>query len=50
MKIFLNMFPFNHFQFGTNRGLICANMTNEAYILNEQKMSSDFRDDVILLI
>jgi intraflagellar transport protein 140 len=36
--------PISRVKFGSNLNLLCANMITDAYILNEQKMSSDFRD------
>lgn len=38
--------PIQKIKFGTNLNLLCVNMTTDAYILSEQKMSSDFRDGV----
>lgn len=42
----LQSFPIKRIKFGTNLNLICANQETDAYILSEQKMSSDFRDGV----
>ena len=43
---FLQSFPIKKLKFGTNLNLLCANLETDAYILSEQKMSSDFRDGV----
>ena len=42
--------PIQNLKFGTNLNLLCVNMNTDAYILSEQKMSSDFRDGVCLLL
>ncbi|CAF0790150.1 unnamed protein product [Brachionus calyciflorus] len=36
--------PIKKIKFGTNLNLICVNQESDAFILSEQKMSSDFRD------
>ncbi len=36
--------PIVKLKFGTNLNLLCANLQSDAFILSEQKMSSDFRD------
>lgn len=36
--------PITKIKFGTNLNLLCANLESDAFILSEQKMSSDFRD------
>ena len=41
--------PIQKLKFGTNLNLLGVNMTTDAYILSEQKMSSDFRDGVFKL-
>ena len=38
--------PIQKVKFGTNLNLLCVNMITDAFILSEQKMSSDFRDGV----
>ena len=40
--------PIKKLKFGTNLNLLCANVESDAFILSEQKMSSDFRDGVSL--
>ncbi len=44
----LQNMPIKKVKFGTNLNLLCANLEIDAYILSEQKMSSDFRDGVSL--
>lgn len=46
----LQSMPIKQIKFGTNLSLLCANQEFDAYILSEQKMSSDFRDGVNLLL
>ena len=36
--------PITKLKFGTSINLLCANLESDAFILSEQKMSSDFRD------
>lgn len=45
-KLLLNDTPVKSLKFGTNLSLLCASLGNDAFILSEQKMSSDFRDDL----
>lgn len=36
--------PITKLKFGTSINLLCVNLESDAFILSEQKMSSDFRD------